>query len=654
MTAPRYSQLLRIVPILLLVCLLTFPARAQYSGGTGEPNDPYQIATAADLIALGETPEDYDKHFIVTADIDLDPALPGRKVFDRAVIAPDTDPVKSGFQGTAFTGVFDGIGNTILRLMIVGGGYLGLFGQLGSAASVCGLGMQAVTISGSGSCVGSLAGSNVGSIAASYSISSIDGGSSVGGLVGGNRGGDVKRCYCISSVMGNDNVGGLIGDHTGGAIETCYAAGCVTGSGSVGGLVGLNDSALMNSYSLSIVSGNNRVGGLIGKNSSAVYRCYSTGAVNGKQYVGGLVGSSVFTSGSEIIASFWGVESSGSSKMCGIGSSDSSFGRTTAEMQTAITFLGAGWDFVGETANGSEDIWKIPEGECCPRLWWEKYSGGTGKPNDPYQIALAADLIALGGTPEDYDKHFILTADIDLDPNLPGRKVFDRAVVAPGTNDEGASFAGVFDGRGHTLRNLTIVGEHFLGLFGRLGPTASVSNLGLEAVAVSGTGWYIGGLVGSNSQGSIAASYSTGSVSGGSSVGGLVGCNSDGGVTTSYSTASVSGDGYVGGLVGFSSGGIVHSYSAGSVNGNRNVGGLVGSDYGDIAASFWDTETSGQVHTPWSLGTGKTTAAMQMAKTFLDAGWDFVGETDNGTEDIWWILEGLDYPRLWWEVVKNE
>ena len=48
-------------------------------------------------------------------------------------------------------------------------------------------------------------------------------------------------------------------------------------------------------------------------------------------------------------------------------------------------------------------------------------------------------------------------------------------------------------------------------------------------------------------------------------------------------------------------------------------------------------------------GIGKTTAEMQTAKMFLDAGWDFAGETANGTEDIWWILEGKDYPRLWWE-----
>jgi hypothetical protein len=26
-----------------------------------------------------------------------------------------------------------------------------------------------------------------------------------------------------------------------------------------------------------------------------------------------------------------------------------------------------------------------------------------------------------------------------------------------------------------------------------------------------------------------------------------------------------------------------------------------------------------------------------------------VGETANETDDIWWILEGQDYPRLWWQ-----
>jgi hypothetical protein len=107
---------------LIAICLLSLPAYAQYSGGSGTADDPYQIATSADLIALGETPDDYDKHFILTADIDLDPNLPGRKVFDRAVIAPNSNSDGIWYQGTAFTGIFDGNGRSISHMTIVGEG----------------------------------------------------------------------------------------------------------------------------------------------------------------------------------------------------------------------------------------------------------------------------------------------------------------------------------------------------------------------------------------------------------------------------------------------------------------------------------------------------------------------------------------------------
>src|SRR4030042_310050 len=109
---------MRTALVTLAMCLLVLPANAKYSGGTGEPNDPYQIATAADLIALGETSGDYDKHFILTADINLDPNLPGRKVFDTAVIAPDIDPVRYYCQGLPFRGVFDGDGHRISPLTV--------------------------------------------------------------------------------------------------------------------------------------------------------------------------------------------------------------------------------------------------------------------------------------------------------------------------------------------------------------------------------------------------------------------------------------------------------------------------------------------------------------------------------------------------------
>ncbi|MCU0913062.1 MAG: hypothetical protein MUC88_00690 [Planctomycetes bacterium] len=319
-----------------------------------------------------------------------------------------------------------------------------------------------------------------------------------------------------------------------------------------------------------------------------------------------------------------------------------------------------------------------------------KYSGGTGEPNDPYHIATAADLIALGETPGGYDKHFLLTADIDLDPNLPGRTVFDRAVIAPDGNDinvgwlfDGTPFTGVFDGNGHTISRLTIDGAGHLGLFGQLAPGSLISNLRLATVDVNGIRECVGGLVGENHYGSIVKSQSTGAVRGDSRVGGLAGQNW-GDVSRCYSVGAVSGTGWgVGGLVGFNAmgGGVTQCYSAMTVSGNEDVGGLVGLNYatagrcyssgvvrgservgglvgsdrqrpgrgatpqfGVVIAGFWDTQTSGQATS--AGGAGKITAEMQTAETFLDAGWDFVGEAANGTEDIWWILEGQDYPRL--------
>ena len=130
----------------------------------------------------------------------------------------------------------------------------------------------------------------------------------------------------------------------------------------------------------------------------------------------------------------------------------------------------------------------------------------------------------------------------------------------------------------------------------------------------------------------------------------ITGCYAEGG--------SVSGEATVRGLVGVLNWGatITDCYvDGGSVSGTRCVGGLVGENYWgeviEVMDSFWDTQTSGQVTNDGR--TGKTTAEMQVESTFTDAGWDFGDESVNGTEDIWWILEGQDYPRLWWEKVEE-
>jgi hypothetical protein len=75
-----------------------------------------------------------------------------------------------------------------------------------------------------------------------------------------------------------------------------------------------------------------------------------------------------------------------------------------------------------------------------------------------------------------------------------------------------------------------------------------------------------------------------------------------------------------------------------------------------IDNSFWDTQTSGMgvgynLYDANSIidVQGLSTTQMQDINTFLDASWDFVDETDNGTDDIWTICNGQDYPRFQWE-----
>ena len=68
MTSIRNLRISWVIPLLITIFSLSSLSYAKYSGGTGEPNDPYQIATAEDLMLLGDSPEDYDKHFALTTD----------------------------------------------------------------------------------------------------------------------------------------------------------------------------------------------------------------------------------------------------------------------------------------------------------------------------------------------------------------------------------------------------------------------------------------------------------------------------------------------------------------------------------------------------------------------------------------------------------
>jgi len=282
---------------------------------------------------------------------------------------------------------------------------------------------------------------------------------------------------------------------------------------------------------------------------------------------------------------------------------------------------------------------------------YNKYGGGTGELNDPYLIYTAEQLNAIGTEPNDWDRNFKLMADIDLSDYIETDFNIIGIYLSGGVGK--MPFTGVFDGNGHTISNFSYASENTgsAGLFGFV--TGIVKDLILTDPNIdAGTEIGVGSLVGLLSDSGTVFNCCAvgGSVWGNEDVGGLVGTNHYGStITDCYCTVNVLGTRSVGGLVGTNRSTIANCYAAGNVLANENAGGLVGIHLdGIITSSFWNSETSGLSIS--AGGTDKSTAEMQTASTFLEAGWDFAGESDNGTEDIWIICEGTNYPRFVWQI----
>jgi subtilisin-like proprotein convertase family protein len=260
---------------------------------------------------------------------------------------------------------------------------------------------------------------------------------------------------------------------------------------------------------------------------------------------------------------------------------------------------------------------------------------GSGTKNDPYIITNVYELQQISG---DLTAWYELGNDIDASDTNNWNIGYGITPIGRYT----APFEGVFDGKGHVITGLDINQPSGIcvGLFGCTGKTSEIRNVGLNNVMVTGYAC-VGGLTGFN-RGAIEACYVSGNVSGSTQVGGLVGTN-NGLVTDSYSVANVSGpqqESCIGGLVGVNrSGPLKNCYSAGKVAG-ENSGGLAGTSSGECTGCFWDIETSGRGVS--ACGIGKTTAEMQTWATFDTAGWDSL--------NFWTICEGMDYPKLAWQI----
>ena len=216
--------------------------------------------------------------------------------------------------------------------------------------------------------------------------------------------------------------------------------------------------------------------------------------------------------------------------------------------------------------------------------------------------------------------------NITLDKNID---LTGKGWTPIGTNYE-KRYKGTFDGRGHTIKGLTVTtNDQFVGLFGYLDKAGTVKNVVMEGIQITSNHVLMsgntGGVVG-YSWGTIENCSVSGSVSGTNCVGGVVGSQKAGSIIGCSSSAIVKGTRYVGGVAGekwgtmtacyatgnvtleinspqdLSGGGVVGlnggstvlaCYATGNVNskgsntGNVHIGGLFGDNYTVVTACYW-------------------------------------------------------------------
>ena len=519
--------------VLMWCCIMSVSVGSvPYGGGSGTEEDPFHVWTAEHLHALGQTPDDYDKHFILMTDISL-----GGTVYDRAVIAPDIDLDAWGPQGPKFTGTLDGNGFTIHDLTIrnPNADCVGLIGTAERGAVIRNLHLKNVDITGNVSVAG-LAGINVGTIehcsvtgriegnsigglvgfndratisnseAVVLLTTTSPGSSGIGGLTGGNNVSVIRNSRAICTILLNHNaanVGGLAGSNWQSTIEDSYAS-CIlktTGSHTIkaaGGLVGENKGDIRRSaaWNTDIRVSGRAVGGLVGKNESTIALSYAMGSVSGGQSCGGLAGlnsgyivdsySDAVVAGQHYAGGFSGMNLYGIARSYSLsrvsvqnGQPGGFVGRNTGTVQFSY------WD--AETSGIS--------------------AGDSGEPKTAAQLREASTFAGWG------DSSWVLAEGVDrprlIWENLPGAALRDEPAAyggGSGTEDdpflittlEQLAAIGMFSqdlGKCYQLAaDLDFEGQEFAGIGAGQGFSGTFDGNGhrLTRLKLSGSGQYIG------------------------------------------------------------------------------------------------------------------------------------------------------------------
>lgn len=424
------------------------------------------------------------------------------------------------------------------------------------------------------------------------SVSGIGGGP-VGGLFGGGFGGGFDMGGAGGS---GDGFGGMASGSTNSAnVSGISYVGGIGGFGAASGCTNRGNVSGTGSY----------IGGIVGGSFGDLINNKNYGKVTGGLFAGGIVGG---IEGGKIEGNFnygdvFGIEDG---KMGGI------YGYNNGAAEA------------GNTNTGNVKL--VTEKDYTVKVEKEviTYTVYSYEGLETWRAAAHQD--ALDAT-SDKKINLVLAADIELPSVEEGHSNWTPV----GTS--GKPYDGIVDGGGFTISNLTISGGSNIGFIGTASNGGTVvSNLKLDNVNISGgknvgavigettnggkidnchilggevtgTGDYVGGILGTRKvYGGVSNSSNAAAISGVSFVGGISGgaygsnCvntgtvtgtgNYVGGIYGSQGTdtgstsgnenyGAVTGKNYVGGVTG--SGGQTNSYNEGNITGEKNVGGISGS-----------------------------------------------------------------------------
>lgn len=485
--------------------------------GKGTTSNPYRISSLDNLFWLSQHEEIWNSHFIQTADIDAAPTAQWNAGSGWKPIGTWTNP---------FSGTYNGNGHAISNLAFNRDSsltFLGLFGHAkGPGCSISWVRLTGIDFTMRTKSSGSytnLTQTSIGGIAGKLAGHARIDGCSVEGA--------------LSAPIGRVSIGGLVGTMDSSSVMTSYSNCTITAvsPSNLGGLIGhWVESTMMNSYSSSrfVVD------------------------IMDKYWFGGLVGYGYHRFNHPIQSCYWDIETSGidTSKIGGSG-------KSTAEMKTESTY--SGWDFTNTwsmSADGYPQLRK-PIAQALTR------PSGSGTESDPYLIQTLTNLVWLSKSPDQWDKYFKQTAQIDASESGGWESGYGWSPI--GTDS--IPFTGSYDGGGHAIVGLTISrpGLSSCGFFGRVSGESYLKNINLTNAKVKGFR-YIGTLAGRAESSTIISCTSTSTY-----------CSSDNALSSSMV--------WIGGLVGYSStnnykncffSGTVTADTAGDL-----VGGMIGRSSND-------------------------------------------------------------------------